>query len=391
MSPEVDDPLGIIKNNSLSLDGEVSGETAAQQQPTTKFNVLSMADFIAPGFNPEELKLPRFSIEELMGRTFLVDMEDGQRLCAEIIQKINDQDSQNHKNIKLLCKVGDEDAEEILTYQEICDLVEQQNAEELGGDKLWTFKKILGHNGPLKPRDKEWKGSQFNVLVLWENITITDEPLRLIAKDDPVSVATYAYENDLLETPGWKHPRHIVKNQKEFGRMTKQAALKSINKAPIYMFGAQVPRTFHESRFLDARNGNTKWQDAEICEPDQLNEYGTSEDKGKEVKPPDGHQRINVHFVYAVKHDLKCKAGLVAGGHMTEPPKDSVYSGVLSLRSMNLALLIGEINRLKIMVGDIGNAYLEAYTKEKVYFIAGKEIGPLEGHIMKIVKALYGL
>ena len=58
---------------------------------------------------------------------------------------------------------------------------------------------------------------------------------------------------------------------------------------------------------------------------------------------------------------------------MTEPLKDSVYCGVVSLRSMRLALLIGEINGLKTMVGDIGNAYLEAFTKEKVYFIAGKE------------------
>ena len=58
---------------------------------------------------------------------------------------------------------------------------------------------------------------------------------------------------------------------------------------------------------------------------------------------------------------------------------------------MHLALLIGEIDGLKTMVGDIGNAYLEAFTKEKVYFIAGKEFGPLEEHILKIVKALYGL
>jgi len=44
------------------------------------------------------------------------------------------------------------------------------------------------------------------------------------------------------------------------------------------------------------------------------------------------------------------------------------------------------------MVGDVGSAYLEAYTKEKVYFIAGPEFGPeLEGHTFVIVKALYGL
>ena len=40
---------------------------------------------------------------------------------------------------------------------------------------------------------------------------------------------------------------------------------------------------------------------------------------------------------------------------------------------------------------DIGNAYLESYTKEKVYIIAGKEFGDREGHILVVSKALYGL
>ena len=35
---------------------------------------------------------------------------------------------------------------------------------------------------------------------------------------------------------------------------------------------------------------------------------------------------------------------------MIEPPKDSVYSGVVSLRSIHLALLIGKIDGLKTMV-----------------------------------------
>jgi len=157
------------------------------------------------------------------------------------------------------------------------------------------------------------------------------------------------------------------------------------------MFGVQVPRTSHEARLLDAKNGNTKWQDAEKKELVQLDDYKTFKDLGRNARPPDGYQKIRVHFVYAVKHDLRHKARLVAGGHMTEPPKDSVYCGVVSLRSMRLALLIGELNGLETMVGDIGNAYLEAYTKEKVYFIAGKEFGELEGHLLIIVKALYGL
>ena len=43
------------------------------------------------------------------------------------------------------------------------------------------------------------------------------------------------------------------------------------------------------------------------------------------------------------------------------------------------------------MVGDISSAYLEAYTQEKVCFLAGPEFGPLQGHLLVIERALYGL
>jgi Reverse transcriptase (RNA-dependent DNA polymerase) len=43
------------------------------------------------------------------------------------------------------------------------------------------------------------------------------------------------------------------------------------------------------------------------------------------------------------------------------------------------------------MVGDVSYAYLEAYTQEKVCFISGPEFGPIEGHLLVIVRALYGL
>ena len=48
------------------------------------------------------------------------DIQDGQRMRAEIIKKIDDEDSKNHRNIKFLCKIGADYAEEILTYNEIC-------------------------------------------------------------------------------------------------------------------------------------------------------------------------------------------------------------------------------------------------------------------------------
>jgi hypothetical protein len=41
--------------------------------------------------------------------------------------------------------------------------------------------------------------------------------------------------------------------------------------------------------------------------------------------------------------------------------------------------------------GDVGNAYLEATRKEKVYIVGGPEFGSLEGHVLVIDQALYGL
>jgi Reverse transcriptase (RNA-dependent DNA polymerase) len=38
-----------------------------------------------------------------------------------------------------------------------------------------------------------------------------------------------------------------------------------------------------------------------------------------------------------------------------------------------------------------GSAYLESYTTKQIVFTAGPEFGELEGHTLKVVKALYGL
>ena len=43
------------------------------------------------------------------------------------------------------------------------------------------------------------------------------------------------------------------------------------------------------------------------------------------------------------------------------------------------------------MGANVGNAYLEAVTMEKVCFIAGPEFGDHQGHTLIIYKALYGL
>jgi hypothetical protein len=96
-------------------------------------------------------------------------------------------------------------------------------------------------------------------------------------------------------------------------------------------------------------------------------------------------------MVFAVKHDGRRKARCVARGDRTPDIRESSYSGVVALRSLIIVIMLGELNGLKHMAGDVGNAYLEAETREKVYIIAGPEFGEDEGCTMVIFKALYGL
>jgi Reverse transcriptase (RNA-dependent DNA polymerase) len=112
---------------------------------------------------------------------------------------------------------------------------------------------------------------------------------------------------------------------------------------------------------------------------------------GPDGEAPPGYKKIRCHIIYDVKHDGRHKARIVAGIYLTDPNTESVYSGVVSLRGIRLIVFPAELNGLELWGADVGNAYLEAKTKEKVYIVAGLEFCPMEGHTLLIDKALYGL
>ena len=113
-------------------------------------------------------------------------------------------------------------------------------------------------------------------------------------------------------------------------------------------------------------------------------------EKGKIINAPKDHQKIKVHFVFDVKHCGKFKARLVADGHLTKEPNETVYSGVVSLRNFRLAMSLAELNDLQLWGADVGNAYLQVLTKEKLYIVAGPEFEELQGCVLVMYKALYG-
>ena len=52
------------------------------------------------------------------------------------------------------------------------------------------------------------------------------------------------------------------------------------------MYGYLVPRNHEQAMALEEKNGNTKWRDAELLEINQLHDYNTFKDLGKNTPTP---------------------------------------------------------------------------------------------------------
>ena len=340
------------------------------------------------------IPMANIDIPNLLGRSFLLPPEDnGERHVAKIIDI--DDHGQPLEDIKFKLKINKDQAEEIMSYNHLMDYIQKGTDAEEDPESLFMFRDIVAHQGPLESTDPNHKGSKYNVMVEWESAEVTYEPLTLISKDDPITCAVYAKKHDLLDTTGWKHLKRYAKTSKRLIRAVKQSRIRQVRASARYQHGFQVPKDYNDAIRLDKENSNTHWQDAMDLELTQIHEYKVFKDTGKaqfhngKAVTPDGFQKIRVHFVYAVKHDGRFKARLVADGHLTKEPVESIYSGVVSLRSLRMVVFLSQLNDLEIWGADVGNAYLEAYTDEKLCIIAGPEFKELQGHLLIMIKALF--
>lgn len=385
---------------SLKDTREPIVETVYDNDPPPDIGDKSMFDLVMESLRTDGSTIPNLPPEEMIDRSFLMPpTEDGSRVRAKIVQRVNDykarmsDDPDNAAALARFRCIVDGKYEEVVAYNDIVDYIEQDDS----WDGVWKFKEILDHK-VVKTTDSSYKGSRYNLQILWETGEITWEPLTTKDKvgvydSDPVTVAIYAEKHKLLDTPGWKLPglKKRAKTQKRLLRVANQAKLHSFRTKPIYMYGYLVPRNHTQALELDDRNGNTKWADATSKELREIDEYETFNDKGKGYRPPPDYKKIRVHLIFAVKHDGRHKARLVAGGHLTDTPIDSVYSSVVSLRGIRIITFLAELNGCESWSTDVSCAYLESYTQERVYIVAGPEFGDREGHTLIIVRALYGL
>ena len=310
------------------------------------------------------IMVPGKSHEKLQGITFKKRQEDGSILRARVLGPLesNLESPQGQKALQeFKIRYDTSQVEDTMAYNDIMNYIYREQSQEDG--KLWNYRRVLAHRGPLTPADKGYKHSKYNVSIEWENGEITEEALSWMIRENPIPMAEYARDNNLLDTEGWRQLRRIAKREKLLDRLVKQAKLRSYRTAPKYMFGFQIPRNYEEALELDRINGNTRWQDCTALEMQQLHDYHTFRDIGifSETPIPKGFKKIRVHLVFAVKHDGRHKARLVADGHLTDVPLNSVYAGVISIRGLRMLIFLAELNGMEAWATDIGNAYLEAY------------------------------
>lgn len=283
---------------------------------------------------------------------------------------------------------------DILTANTIAEsLYSRVDAE---GHEHLLMREIIEHkfNGDLLPRDdmiiqgtdrlrRTTKGCQ--LLVKWKDGSTNWVPLADMKESYPVETAEYAVANKIASEScfAWWVP-HVIKKRDRIIQKVKGRIIKRTHK-----FGIEVPRNVKHALEIDEITGTTFWQDA--INKEMRNVY-TAFDIRNFKDIPAFHKQINCHMIFTIKADtLQRKARFVAGGHMTDPPKDSTYSSVVSRDSVRLFFLIAALNGLEVSCCDVQNAYINAPTKEKVWFRAGPELGEHEGKVVVIVRALYGL
>jgi len=96
-------------------------------------------------------------------------------------------------------------------------------------------------------------------------------------------------------------------------------------------------------------------------------------------------------MIFNIKNNLTYKARLVGGGHVTNANGFDTYASTVHTENVRLIMYLIVKFWLSTLIGDVSTAYLNAFTKEKIWSRAGPEFGELAGCIVIIRKALYGL
>ena len=215
-----------------------------------------------------------------------------------------------------------------------------------------------------------------------------------IKESYPVLLAEYAVANGIDHEPAfkWWVKKTLRRKQQIIGKV-KSKYWKNTHK-----FGIEIPKSVSEAYRIDRETGTNHWTKAiekeirnvriAFVKIDGVDERQMGTGK---VKPEYSFCSTQMIFDIKMGESFTRKARLVAEGHKTKPPTSMKYSSAVSRDSVRIALTIASLNSLEVFACDIGNAYLNAPCREKLWTVAGSEFGSEKGLVMEIARALYGL
>ena len=94
------------------------------------------------------MPMANIDVPNLLGRSFLLPPEDnGERHMAKIIDI--DDHGQPLEDIKFKMKINKDQAEEIMSYNQLMDYIQKGTDAEEDPDSLFKFRDIVAHQGPL--------------------------------------------------------------------------------------------------------------------------------------------------------------------------------------------------------------------------------------------------
>ena len=138
-------------NHRLTEDG---GEASTSKQPNSKVPTVFIRSR-QDDADPSHIKpMPEFDPDDLIGRTFLLPpQENGERLRAKVtkkvVEEIEAEDANRIPNINFILDIGEGKVEELITYNQLLDHLEQAEEEDNFMDQeLYKFRAIIGHEGP---------------------------------------------------------------------------------------------------------------------------------------------------------------------------------------------------------------------------------------------------
>jgi len=201
----------------------------------------------------------------------------------------------------------------------------------------------------------------WQLVVAWKDGTTSKVSLQDMRNAYPVQGAEYVVANKIQDAPAFRWWVNDV--LLKWTRIV-QKFKRSKYRIRTHKYGIELPKTIKEALEINKRTGTAFWKDA--IDKEMRNNALALKFNGDD-KAPIGYKEIKFHMIFEMKMvGLVRKACFVAGGHLTDPPKDSVYSSVVTRESVRIMLLVAALNDLDILGADIQNAYLQAETKEKV-------------------------